>query len=70
MFRRRFWISLILTVPAVIYSHMLQELLGYTAPMIPGHEWVAPLFGAAVFAYGGPVFLRGGWAELKARQPG
>ncbi len=70
MFRRRFWISLVLTVPAVIYSHMLQELLGYTAPMFTGHEWVAPIFGTAVFAYGGPVFLQGGWSELKERKPG
>jgi len=70
VFRRRFWISLALTLPAVAYSHMLQELLDYTAPMFWGHEWVAPLFGTAVFAYGGPVFLKGGWSELKARQPG
>ncbi len=70
MFRRKFWVSLVLTVPAVVYSHMLQELVGYTAPMIPGHEWVAPLFGTAVFLYGGPVFLKGGWSELRTRQPG
>ena len=59
-----------LTVPAVVYSHMFQDLLGYTAPMIPGHRWIAPLLGTAVFVYGGPVFLRGGWGELKARRPG
>lgn len=70
MFRRKFWVSLALTIPAVIYSHMLQDLLGYTAPMFTGHEWVAPIFGAAVFLYGGPVFLRGGWSELKDRTPG
>ncbi len=70
MFRRKFWISLILTLPAVIYSHMLQDLLGYTAPMIPGHEWIAPFFGTAVFLYGGPVFLKGGWEELRSRRPG
>ncbi len=70
MFRRRFWISLALTLPAVLYSHMLQDLLDYTAPMIPGHEWVAAVFGTAVFLYGGPVFLRGGWSELRSRQPG
>ena len=70
VFRRKFWICLLLTMPAVIYSHMLQELLGYSAPMIPGHEWIAPLFGTAVFLYGGPVFLKGGWHEVKSRQPG
>ncbi len=70
MFRRKFWLSLLLTLPAVLYSHMLQDLLGYTAPMIPGHDWIAPLFGTVVFLYGGPVFLKGGWSELKSRQPG
>ncbi|HXH56564.1 copper-translocating P-type ATPase [Iamia sp.] len=70
VFRRRFWISLVLTLPAVIYSHMLQELLSYTAPMFTGHEWVAPVFGTAVLVYGGPVFLQGGWSELRSRQPG
>ena len=70
IFRRKFWICLVLTIPAVIYSHMVQELLGYPAPMIPGHQWIAPLFGTVVFLIGGPVFLRGGIDELKARRPG
>lgn len=70
MFRRKFWISLALTIPAVVYSHMLQDLLGYTPPMIPGHRWIAPFLGTAVFVYGGPIFLEGGWSELKARRPG
>jgi Cu2+-exporting ATPase len=70
MFRRRFWVSLALTVPTVLYSDMVQDWLGYTAPQFPGHTLVAPLFGTAVFLWGGPVFLRGGWNELRARQPG
>ncbi len=36
MFRRRFWVSLALTVPTVVYSGMVQEWLGYTAPEFPG----------------------------------
>jgi len=70
LFRRKFWISLALTVPTVIYSHMAQDLLGYTAPEFAGHTWVAPVFGTAVFLYGGPVFLTAGWSELRSRQPG
>jgi Cu2+-exporting ATPase len=70
MFRRRFWVSLALTVPTVLYSDMVQDWLGYTAPQFPGHTFVAPLFGTLVFLWGGPVFLRGGWDELRARQPG
>src|SRR5437868_6620691 len=70
MFRRRFWICLILTVPTVGYSSMVQDWLGYTAPQFSGHTLVAPVFGTAVFLVGGPVFLRGGWDELRARRPG
>ena len=70
MFRTKFWLSLVLTIPAVIYSHMLQDLLGYTAPMFWGHGWVAPILGTIVFLYGGPVFLKGGWSEIKSKQPG
>ena len=70
MFRRKFWVSLALTLPAVLYSRMVQDWLDYTAPNVPGHDRVAAVFGTAVFLYGGPVFLRGGWSELKARQPG
>jgi Cu2+-exporting ATPase len=70
MFRRKFWVSLALTVPTVVFSSMVQHWLGYTAPHFPGHTWVAPLFGTLVFAWGGPVFLRGGWDEARSRQPG
>src|SRR4029077_19426702 len=62
--------SLALTVPTVVYSSMVQDWLGYTAPRFPGHTVVAPLFGTLVFLWGGPVFLRGGWDELRSRQPG
>jgi Cu2+-exporting ATPase len=70
LFRRKFWVSLLLTIPTVVYSGMVQEWLHYTAPTIPLHSWIAPVFGTAVFLYGGPVFLRGGWEELNAHQPG
>ena len=70
MFRRKFWVSLALTVPTVVYSAMVQDWLGYTAPRSAAAPFVAPLFGTLVFAWGGPVFLRGGWDELRARRPG
>lgn len=70
MFRRKFWASLLLTIPTVVYSTMVQDWLGYTAPRFSGSTVVAPLFGTFVFLYGGPVFLRGGWGELRSRQPG
>jgi Cu2+-exporting ATPase len=70
MFRRKFWISLLLTVPTILYSAMVQDWLGYSAPRFSGSTFVAPVFGTLVFLYGGPVFLRGGWSELRSRQPG
>ena len=70
MFRDRFWISLLLTVPTLVWGHMLPRLLGYTPPQVPGAHWIAPLFGTAVFLYGGPPFLRGALGELRARLPG
>ncbi len=70
MFRDKFWISLLLTIPTVIWGHMLARLTGYTPPTFPGSQWIAPVFGTAVFFYGGLVFLRGAWQELKDRLPG
>ena len=70
MFRRRFWVSLVLTVPVVMYSHMLMTLTGWTPPAFSGDHWVGPALGTLTFLYGGPVFLRAGWAELRSRRPG
>ncbi|MGI8809055.1 MAG: heavy metal translocating P-type ATPase [Acidimicrobiales bacterium] len=70
MFRRRFWFSLVLTIPVVIYSHMLMTLTGWTPPEFSGDHWVGPVLGTLTFLYGGPVFLRAGWAEVRTRRPG
>jgi P-type Cu2+ transporter len=70
MFRDRFWVSLWLTVPAVFFSEMVQDWLGYDAPTFPGSEWVAPLLGTVVFVYGGSPFLRGAVGEVRDRRPG
>jgi Cu2+-exporting ATPase len=69
-FRDRFWWSLALTVPVVVYSEMVQEWFGFTPPQFPGSDWVAPALGTVVFLYGGWPFLQGGLAEARARQPG
>jgi len=70
MFRDRFWVALVLTVPVVVYAETIQRWFDYTAPAFPGSDLLAPLLGTVVFAYGGWPFLSGGWSELKARQPG
>src|SRR5690606_27110839 len=70
MFRDRFWLSLALTIPTLIWGHMLPRLFGYTPPAFPGSGWIAPLFGTVVFLYGGAPFVRGAVRELRARLPG
>ncbi len=70
MFRDKFWISLALTVPTLIWGHMLQQAIGYTAPHFPGAMYIPALFGTAVFVYGGRPFLQGALRELKDRAPG
>ena len=70
LFRDRFWWTLALSVPVVLYSEMFQELLGYTAPEFPGSDWVSPVIGTVIFFYGGWPFLTGAISELRARRPG
>jgi P-type Cu2+ transporter len=70
MFRDKFWISLLLTIPTLVWGHMLPRALGYTPPGIPGAHWIAPVFGTVVFLYGGLVFLQGAIRELRDRLPG
>jgi Cu2+-exporting ATPase len=69
-FRRKFWWSLALTVPTMVFSTGLQDILGLSGPRFPGSQFIPAAFGIAVFLYGGLVFLRGGVAELRSRQPG
>jgi P-type Cu2+ transporter len=69
-FRDRFWLSLVLTLPVIAYSEMVQEWLRFTPPQFPGSEWVAPVLGTVVFLYGGRPFLEGGVSEARSRQPG
>ena len=70
MFRDRFWVSLLLSAPVVYFSPMVAHLLGYHVPEFPGAAWIAPLLGTVIFVYGGAPFLKGGWRELRSRQPG
>jgi Cu2+-exporting ATPase len=70
MFRDRFWLSLLLTIPVVVWSADPQEWLGYSAPTFPGSDLLPAILGTVVFLYGGSVFLRGATGELRDRQPG
>ncbi|QCU79715.1 copper-translocating P-type ATPase (plasmid) [Citricoccus sp. SGAir0253] len=70
MFKHRFWASLVLSVPVVVFSPMAAHLLGYHLPEFPGSAWIAPVLGTVIFVYGGAPFLKGGLTELRSRQPG
>ncbi len=70
MFRDRFWVALVLTVPVLVWAESLQEWFGYTAPTFPGAGLIAPVLGTVIFAYGGRPFLSGAVAELRTREPG
>lgn len=70
MFRDRFWITLILSVPTLIWSDMVQHVAGFTAPSFPGAGYIPAVFGTAVYLYGGSVFVLSGLRELGDRLPG
>ncbi|WP_254864344.1 heavy metal translocating P-type ATPase [Halovivax gelatinilyticus] len=70
MFRRRFFVCLVLSLPVLYFSPMLQGWFGYDAVTFPGNEFVGPALGVVVFAYGGIPFLRMGAVEARNREPG
>ena len=70
MIRDRFWLSVVLTIPVLVWSEMIQEWLGYTPPSFPLSERIPAILGTVVFVYGGLPFLKGGVQELRDRQPG
>jgi Cu2+-exporting ATPase len=70
MFRDKFWLSLALTVPVLVWSGDPQVWLGYAAPIFPGSTLIPAILGTVVFAYGGLVFVRGALGELRDRRPG
>jgi len=70
MFRDRFWITLLLTIPTLIWEPMIQDWFSYLAPQFPGSQFMQPAFGVIVFLYGGWVFIEGAWRELQSRLPG
>jgi Cu2+-exporting ATPase len=70
MFKRPFWISLLLTIPVLFYAHLFQDLLGYTAPAFPGSQYLGLVLGSVIYWYGGWPFLSGALAEVGRRRPG
>src|ERR1700704_5082591 len=55
MFRDRFWITSLLSIPTLVWSAMVQRMGGFSAPAFPGSQYVPALLGTAVYLYGGSV---------------
>lgn len=70
MFKDKFWLSLLLTLPVLVYSDMIQHWFNFTPPAFPGSEYVPFALSSIIFFYGGLVFIKGALRELKAKLPG
>jgi Cu2+-exporting ATPase len=70
IFKQKFWLSLLLTLPVLYFSQTIQDLLGYNAITFTGSEYIPAAFGVIIFFYGGLVFLKGARSEIAHRQPG
>ncbi|HAM38618.1 MAG TPA: cadmium-translocating P-type ATPase [Elusimicrobia bacterium] len=70
-FRKRFWVSVILTLPILLLSPMLQQLVGLKEiARFTGDIYILFGLSSIVFFYGGLPFLKGIFNELKVKQPG
>lgn len=70
-FRKRFWISLVLTFPILVLSPMLQEILKLREIMkFKGDIYILFVLSSVVFFYGGWPFLEGLFEEIKKKRPG
>lgn len=69
-FLKKFYITLALTIPILLYSDIWKTAFGWNAPQFPGVDYVILLLGSIIFFYGGSIFLQSAYRELRARLPG
>ncbi len=70
MFRERFWVSLLISIPVLLYSPSIQSWLDFPIPTFPGSNWITPVFAVGIFFYGGLPFLEMAVPEIRNRKPG
>ncbi len=70
VFKNKFWISLILSIPVILYSDIVQELSQFKVPAFPGSLYVPLVLASVIFFYGGWVFIASAFRELRAKLPG
>ncbi|MEO6289552.1 MAG: copper-translocating P-type ATPase [Ginsengibacter sp.] len=63
-FLRRFWVCIILTVPVLLLSHMIQSWMGFSIAF-PGDNYVLVVLGTVIYFYGGMPFFKGLLSEVK-----
>jgi P-type Cu2+ transporter len=68
-FKKRFWISTIITIPILVFSPMVQHFLGYEF-LLPGNQYILFVLSSFVYFWGGWPFLKGLFDEIKAKGPG
>ena len=68
-FRKRFWVTLVLTIPILFLSPMIQEFFGYEF-LLPENPYILFALSTVVYFYGGWPFLKGFWSEVKKGSPG
>lgn len=70
IFRKKFWVSFVLSIPLVLYSDVVPAVLHWSPPTFPGLLAFQSVLASVVFFYGGWVFIASAWRELRARLPG
>ncbi len=68
-FKKRFWVTLILTGPILFLSPMIQDFFNYEF-LLPGNPYILFGLSSIVYFYGGWPFLKGLWSEVKKAAPG
>lgn len=70
MFLKKFWVSLILTIPILAYSELPKAIFDFEFPDFAGREYLSLILGSIIFFYGGSVFIVGALREIKGKMPG
>ena len=67
-FKQKFWLSLILAIPIILFSPMMGMSFPFQVTF-PGSNWVVLVLATILFVYGGQPFLSGAKMELKQKSP-
>jgi Cu2+-exporting ATPase len=70
MFRKRFWVCLVLSIPVLLFSPAVQGFFGFSMPTFTGSQLITPVLSVIIFLYGGVPFIRMAGPEIRNRQPG